>query len=334
MSKRISLSSIGIGALWLAAGLVAAGPTPPPSAAAEKAPTAATTASTSAAAKAATKGSAKSGRLAIDGVDYYYELHGAGEPLLLLHGGLGSSDMFGPVLTKLAEHRLVITVDLQGHGRTALGTRPFRLQSIANDLAELTQRLGYPKLDVMGYSLGGGVALRLALQTPGAVRRLVLVSAAFSDDAFYPEIKAQQLQISAQMAPTMKDTPMYQSYARIAPKVSDFPRLLDTLGEYMRQKYDWSAEVPKLKMPVMLVYGDGDMYRPEHVIQFYQLLGGGLRDAGWQREALSQNRLAILPDLTHYDIFSSPRLAATVLPFLNGQSDAKSWAEQVSASKQ
>ena len=275
----------------------------------------------------------KSGRLLVNGVDYYYELHGAGEPLLLLHGGLGSGDMFGPVLTKLAEKRLVITVDLQGHGRTPLGTRPFRLQSIADDLAQLTKRLGYPKLDVMGYSLGGGVALRLALQQPDTVRRLVLVSAAFSDDAFYPEIKAQQLQISAQMAPMMKDTPMYQSYARIAPQVSDFPRLLDTLGEYMRQKYDWSVELAKLKLPVLLVYGDADMYRPEHVIQFYQLLGGGLRDAGWQRETLSQNRLAILPDLTHYDIFSSPRLATTVLPFLNGQSDARSWAEQVRTSK-
>ena len=82
-------------------------------------------------------------------------------------------------------------------------------------------------------------------------------------------------------------------------------------------------------MPVMLVYGDSDMFRPEHIVEFYQLLGGGLRDAGWMREHMSQNRLAILPDLTHYDIFLSPALAETVLPFLNGESGAKSWAEQV-----
>jgi pimeloyl-ACP methyl ester carboxylesterase len=344
MSKHHRLvPSVGLAALLASAGsLATAERAVARSAEAANAPTTTTTsASKSSATKSgatsntATKGSAsKSGRFAIDGIDYYYELHGAGEPLLLLHGGLGSSDMFAPILAQLAQSRLVITVDLQGHGRTPLGTRPFRVQSLADDMAELTKRLGYSKVDVMGYSLGGGVALRLALQKPEVVRRLVLVSTPFADDGFYPEIRAQQLQISAQLAPMMKDTPMYQSYAAIAPKVSDFPRLLDALGEYMRQKYDWSAEVAKLKLPVLLVYGDGDMFRLEHEIKFYQLLGGGQRDAGWQRETLAQNRLAILPDVTHYDIFSSPRLATTVLPFLNGQSDAKSWAEQVQAKGQ
>jgi pimeloyl-ACP methyl ester carboxylesterase len=275
----------------------------------------------------------RSGRQKIDGIDYYYELHGRGEPLLLLHGGLGSIDMMGPVLSKLAESRQVIAVDLQGHGRTPLGTRPFRLESIGNDMAELTRRLGFGKVDVMGYSLGGGVALRLALQKPEAVRRVVLVSTPFSDAGFYPEIRAQQAQVSAQAAPIMKDTPMYRSYAAIAPDPAEFPRLLDTLGSYMKQHYDWSEEVRQLKLPVLLVYGDGDMFLPEHEIQFYHLLGGGLRDAGWQREHLSQNRLAILPDLTHYDIFTTPRLATTVLPFLNGQSDAKSWKQPVASAK-
>jgi pimeloyl-ACP methyl ester carboxylesterase len=133
------------------------------------------------------------------------------------------------------------------------------------------------------------------------------------------------------MAPMMKETPMYKSYAAVAPKVDDFPRLLDTMGAMMRQKYDWSAEVKKLEMPVMLVYGDSDMITPEHMVKFYQLLGGGLRDAGWQREHMSKNRLAILPDLTHYDIFTSPRLALTVLRFVDGKSEAKTWAEQVNA---
>ena len=274
----------------------------------------------------------KGKRLAIHGVDYYYEIHGRGEPLLLLHGGLGSIDMFGPVLPMLAKGRRVIAVDLQGHGRTPLGDRPFRLQSIGDDMAELVKRLGHAQVDVLGYSLGGGVALRMALQQPAAVRRVVVVSAPFSDDGFYPGVRAQQAQVNAGAAAMMKDTPMYKSYAAIAPKVEDFPRLLDTLGTFMKQKYDWSAEIPKLKMPVMLVYGDSDMFRPEHVIKFYQLLGGGLQDAGWNRETMSKNRLAILPDLTHYEMFASPRLATTVLPFLNGQSGAKSWAEQVRSS--
>jgi pimeloyl-ACP methyl ester carboxylesterase len=276
---------------------------------------------------------AKSGRLAINGIDYYYEIRGKGEPLLLLHGGLGSIDMFGPALPKLAGTRRVIAVDLQGHGRTALGDRPFRLESIGDDMAVLVNRLGYDRVDVMGYSLGGGVALRMALQHPERVRRLVLVSTPFSDEGYYPGIHEQQFKITAAAAAAMKDTPMYKSYVAVAPKVEDFPRLLDTLGDFMRQNYDWSAEISGLKVPVMLVYGDSDMFRPEHIVKFYQLLGGGLQDAGWQRETMAKNRLAILPGVTHYDIFLSPQLTTTALPFLDGKSDALSWAQQVKKEK-
>jgi len=127
------------------------------------------------------------------------------------------------------------------------------------------------------------------------------------------------------MAEGMKETPMYKSYAAIAPRPQDFPRLLDAMGAYMRQPYDWSADVKKLTTPVMLVFGDSDMIRPEHIVSFYQLLGGGLKDAGWQRENMSKNRLAILPDLTHYEVFMSPAFATTVLPFLNGVSQAPTW---------
>jgi pimeloyl-ACP methyl ester carboxylesterase len=275
----------------------------------------------------------KKGRESINGVDYYYEAHGKGRPLLLLHGGLGSIDMFGPALPALARNREVIAVDLQGHGRTPLGDRPFSLASMGDDMATLLKRLGREKADVVGYSFGGGVALRMAAQQPQSVARLVIVSAPYSDDGFYAAMKPMQAAVSAQMAPMMKDTPMYKSYAALAPKVDDFPRLLDTMGAWMRQKYDWSEDVRTLKMPVMLVYGDSDMISPEHIVKFYQLLGGGLQDAGWQRETMAKNRLAILPDLTHYDIFGSPRLVSTVLMFVDGRSDTRSWADQVSGKK-
>jgi pimeloyl-ACP methyl ester carboxylesterase len=237
---------------------------------------------------------AKTGRVNANGIDYYYEIHGSGEPLLLLHGGLGSIDMFGSsVLPALAKTRQVIAVDLQGHGRTTLGDRPIDLVDIGNDLALVLDRLGFKQVDVVGYSFGGGAGLRLAVQHPTVVRRLTVISAPYAQN----------------------------------PK--DFPRLLDRMGEFMRRPYDWSEDVKRLSMPVMLVYGDADMVRPEHIVQFYQLLGGGLKDAGWQREHMSRNRLAILPDVTHYDMFLSPNLARTILPFLDGKSGSKSWADDV-----
>jgi pimeloyl-ACP methyl ester carboxylesterase len=139
----------------------------------------------------------------------------------------------------------------------------------------------------------------------------------------------QQKQVGAAMAPMMRETPMFKTYKAVAPKVDDFPRLLDGMGDFMRQKYDWSADVAKLKMPVMLVFGDADMIRPEHEVKFYQLLGGGLKDAGWNRENMPKNRLAIVPDMTHYEAFASTRATETVLPFLNGQSGVKSGAAPI-----
>jgi pimeloyl-ACP methyl ester carboxylesterase len=272
----------------------------------------------------------KSGYVQANGVRYYYEIHGQGEPLLLLHGGLGSIGMFGPVLPALARGRQVIAVDLHGHGRTALGDRPISMVDMGDDLAVLLRELGYRQVDAMGFSMGGGVAFRLAVQHPEMVRRLALVSAGYARDGFYPDLLAQQAQVGAAMAEMMKETPMYQSYMAIAPNPGDFPKLLDTMGELMRRPYDWSEDVKKLSMPTMIVFGDSDMYLPEHVVRFYQLLGGGLRDAGWMRENMSRNRLAIIPDATHYDILESPALTPTVLPFLNGRSGARSGADQAS----
>lgn len=271
----------------------------------------------------------KSGHLPVNGVNYYYEVHGKGEPVLLLHGGLGSIDMFEPSIAQLAENRTVIALDLHGHGRTGLGDRRIDLVDMGNDMAGIVRRLGHDQVDVLGYSLGGGVGLRFAVQHPQKVRRLVLVSAGFAQNGFYPEMLPQQAAVGAAMAGQMKETPMYKSYEAIAPNPEEFPKLLDQMGAWMRQPYDWSADVKKLTMPVMLVYADSDMYRPEHIVEFYQLLGGGLKDAGWMREHMSKNRLAILPDLTHYDIFLSPVLVPTVRPFLDGKSGATSWSEHV-----
>ena len=277
----------------------------------------------------AAKGANKSGHLAVNGLSYYYEIHGEGEPILLLHGGLGSIDMFRPLLPKLAEGRRIIAVDLHGHGRTSLGDREISLIDMGDDMAKILEQLGYAQVDVLGYSMGGFVAFRLAVQHPDSVRRLVLVSAGFAHDGFYPEMLPMQAQVGAPMAEAMKDTPMYKSYVAVAPHPEDFPKLLDRMGALMRKPYNWAGDVKKLTMPTMLVFGDSDMFRPEHIVEFYHLLGGGLKDAGWMREHMSKNRLAIIPDVTHYEMFMAPQLVTTVRPFLDGKSGAASWSEQV-----
>ena len=266
-----------------------------------------------------------SGHIASNGVNYYYRIHGRAQrdrtPLLLLHGSLEQIETFGPVLSGLAAHRQVIGVDLQGHGRSSIGTGEFDVTNMGDDVAVILKTLGYGKVDVLGYSLGGLVALRCAVQHPETVRRLVLVAAGYARDGFYPEILRRQMALNSLMAGQIKTTAWYQSYAAIAPRPEDFPTLLDRLGTLMRKPYDWSAEVGTLNMPVMLVYGDGDFYRPEHIIKFYQLLGGGLKYPGGNREFMGKNRLAILPNLTHTEIGMSPVLTATVEPFLDAPED-------------
>jgi pimeloyl-ACP methyl ester carboxylesterase len=268
---------------------------------------------------AAAQNAPKSGYAEINGLKYYYEISGKGEPLLVLHGGLGSINMFGMAVPALAEHRQIIAVDLHGHGHTQLGKRDISYIDQGADMAALVKSLGFTQVDVMGYSFGGGVAFQFAVQNPAMVRRLVLVAAPMAQDGFFPEMLPQQAQVGAAMAPMMKDTPMYQSYVAVAPDPKEFPKLLDQMGALMRKPYDWSTDVAKLTMPVMLVYGDSDMVRPEHIVKFYQLLGGGLKDAGWQREHMSKNRLAILPGVTHYEMSVTPQLVPAILPFLDGK---------------
>jgi pimeloyl-ACP methyl ester carboxylesterase len=174
----------------------------------------------------------------VNGINLYYETYGTGHPMILLHGGLGSGEMFGPLLPALTEHHQVILVDLQGHGRTADVDRPLDITVMADDIAALIDHLGLDRPDLVGYSLGGGVALRTALKHPETVGRLVAASANIRRDAVYPELLALQGQVTAAAAEFMKDTPMYELYQRVAPRPEDFPRLLDKIVEMMRKDFD------------------------------------------------------------------------------------------------
>src|SRR5919112_5767855 len=143
----------------------------------------------------------------VNGISLYYEEQGQGRPMILLHGGLGSGEMFGPILPTLADGHRVITVDLQGHGRTADIDRPIDEKLMADDVAALIDHLGLERPDVVGYSLGGGVAFHVAVKYPEKVRRLVIASVYFRSSDVHEELKAMQGQVNASAAEFMKDTP-------------------------------------------------------------------------------------------------------------------------------
>ena len=256
----------------------------------------------------------------VNGVSVYYEEHGSGRPLILLHGGLGAAGMYAPILPMLAKDHRVIAVDLQAHGHTADVDRPLRYQTLGDDVDALIGHLGLAQADLMGYSFGGLTALRTAIQHPQLVRRLVVVSVPCRRDGWYPESLAGMDQMGAHLAEPMKHSPPYEMYASVAPRVQDWPVLLDKTGDLLRQDYDWSADLAQLTAQTMLVYADADAVRPAHIVDFYARLGGGLRDATWDGSARSVARLAILPGHTHYDIFGSPDLVNAVIPFLDAAS--------------
>lgn len=255
----------------------------------------------------------------VNGLHLYYETHGSGPQLILLHGGLGSGEMFGPVLPMLAEAHQVIAVDLQGHGRTADIDRPLRADLMAGDIIALIEHLGLEQPDLVGYSLGGGVALHAALQRPELLGKLVAASAHIRFDALYPEMLAVQAQMGAHVAEALRGTPMYELYMRVAPRKEDFPRLLDKIAVGLKVPFDFTEEVRGLKVPTMFVAADADMAPPRHYVEVFELLDGGQRDGGWSGEGrpAGGHALAILPGLTHYDLGMSPLFAAVTLSFLD-----------------
>ena len=253
----------------------------------------------------------------VNGIALGYQVFGQGKPLVLLHGGFGSLEMFGPNIEPLAKHRQVVGVDLQSHGRSPAPNRPMRFETMADDVAALIQTLGFERAAVMGFSLGGGVALRIGIQHPEVVERLVLVSTPFTNHGWHPEMTAGMKSMGPETAEPMKRSPMYADYRKVAPNVEDWPVLVEQLTTLLKLDYDWSEDVPKLSMPVMLVIGDADGLPPSHTVEFFRLLGGGLRDGNWDRSGMTQHRLAILPGVTHYDINLTPALSAAVIPFLS-----------------
>jgi pimeloyl-ACP methyl ester carboxylesterase len=224
--------------------------------------------------------------------------------------------MFGPNIEALAKTRQVIGVDLQAHGRTADIDRPMTYEAMADDVGALIQHLGLERVDVMGYSLGGGVAIQTGLRHRHRVRKLVVVSTAFARSAAYASVIAGFDALGSQLAEMMKPSPVYQTYRQIAPRPEDFPRLLDKLGALVKQDFDWTGEAAKLP-PMLFVGADADYYSPSHLVGVYAKLGGGLHDPGWDGSGgRSASQIAVLPGTSHYDILATTAVATVVEPWL------------------
>lgn len=259
--------------------------------------------------------SPKSGFAPVNGLQMYYEIHGTGEPLILVHGGVQASEAFGPNLPALSKSRQVIAVHLQGHGHTKDIDRPLRFESMADDIAALIAYLKLGKSDLLGYSLGGGVALQTVIRHLASVKRLILISAAMAQDGSYPEVNAAFDQMGAhapQIAQNIKGSPLGKLYPEV-----NWDNLLRKIGEMESQKFDWSAQVKQIQSPTELIFADSDSIRPEHIVAFYEALGGGKHDAGLDGSLRSVARLGIVPGATHYNILSTTMVAEMVQTFLS-----------------
>lgn len=258
---------------------------------------------------------AVSGYADVNGIKLYHEVYGQGEPLVLLPGGLMTIGEMSTLLVPLAKTHKVIAVELQGHGRTADTDRPLKLETLGDDIAALLDHLNIPEADIVGLSLGAAVGLRTAIQHPEKVRRLVVISSPYAKSGWYPEAQEGMGQVSGAMAENMMQTPTGK-FSQQWPEPQRFPQFLDKMGQMMGASYDWSADVKKLPMPVMLVFADNDSVSQQHIAEFFALLGGSVKEPGWQNTQLSQARLAVVSGYSHYNFITSRELAPIIEKYL------------------
>jgi pimeloyl-ACP methyl ester carboxylesterase len=255
------------------------------------------------------------GHANVNGITLYHEVHGSGEPLVVIPGGLMTIGEMAPLIEPLSKSRKVIGVELQGHGRTADTDRPLAFSTMADDIGALLDHLDIDRADVLGYSLGGAIALRTAIQHPDKVRRLVVISNPYARSGWYPEAQKGMASVSAAMADNMMHTPTGKA-SKDWPDPERLPMFLDRFGKMMGTDYDWTDDVRTLSMPVQLIYADNDSISQTHVAEFFALLGGGVREPGWRNTQLSRARLAVIPGYSHYNFFTSAEIPPTVEKFL------------------
>jgi pimeloyl-ACP methyl ester carboxylesterase len=257
-----------------------------------------------------------SGYADVNGIKLYHKIYGEGEPLVLIHGGLTTIGEMQGWVRPLAKTHQVIAVEMQGHGRTADTDRPMSFTTMGDDIAALIDHLMIPEAYLVGHSFGGACAIRAAIQHPEKVRRLVVISSPYTRAGWYPDVQRGMSQVGAALAENMMRTPT-GTFSKQWPEPQRFPQFLDKMGRMMSEDYDWSKDIAKLPMPVLLVFADNDSVSQNHVAEFFALLGGGVKEPGWLNTQLSRSRLAVVPGYSHYNFLTSPEVPQIVGKFLS-----------------
>ncbi|WP_449394597.1 alpha/beta fold hydrolase [Devosia riboflavina] len=243
----------------------------------------------------------KSDRVSVNGVEIYYEIHGEGSPLVMLHGGVNPADFFGAPLAAMAEDHQVIAIHMRGHGFSSDAATPWSTEQMADDVDAVLNELGFEQVDVMGWSLGGGVALQTAIRHPDRVGKLIVIGMNVKTSGNYPEVLVAFKEMPA-MAPAMGAQLAGSPLAELYPD-ADWEAIMRKTGEMNQAPFDWSADVQNIKAPTLLIFADADMMYPEHIAEMYRLFGGGTRDARYDGALRpTANQLAIIPGTTHYDV--------------------------------
>ncbi len=257
-----------------------------------------------------------SNRVDINGMKMYYEVSGAGDPIVVLHGAYMNIPTMGDIIPQLARTHRVYAIEFQGHGRTTDIDRPITYQNLADDVAAFMDSVGLTRADVFGYSMGAIAGLQLAIRHPARVNKLVSASGAYDLKGWQPEFSAFIPQMTVEFMIT--NTPLAAEYKKLAVDTNGFPELARKLIALEKEPMAWEQDVRQVKTPVLIIVGDADVATLEHAVSMFRLLGGGaMGDMG---KPLAASRLAVLPATSHTAIISQPNLLHSFIePFLKGE---------------
>jgi pimeloyl-ACP methyl ester carboxylesterase len=256
------------------------------------------------------------GHAPVNGLNMYYEVHGSGDPVVLLHGSFMTiTNNWTGWIGELSKTRTVIAVEMQGHGRTADIRRDFSYENLADDVAALLDYLKVPSADLIGYSMGGGVAMQCAIRHPQKVRKVVSISAVFRHDGWVKEALDMFPQLTSE---TFKGSPIETEYKKLSPTPDEFPTFVKRVIAMDLKPYDFGADkVKATKAPMFFIHGDADGVRLEHISEMFRLKGDEIHGDLRPR---SPSRLAILPNTTHITLMER---MPVIVPMVNDFFDAK-----------